>query len=144
MTATHRLSDRTRINAAGRMDVAKLVFELWKFFPIFLLRKARVKLEDRPVRTPELERPQMQQKITELALSETANHDSAFRRGRREGGHRACFGLTCPAAGKLLAQRSSRRKRRQGTEGPQHSELHLLKAVIGDDRSQGDTQRPRE
>src|SRR5205085_11445863 len=59
-----------RINAAGRMDVAKHVVELFEEKDFGKARELASLLDSR-----NRERQQMQQKITELALSETEDHD---------------------------------------------------------------------
>ena len=59
-----------RINAAGRMDVAKHVVELFEEKDFGKARQLAALLDSR-----NRERQQMQQKITELALTETEDHD---------------------------------------------------------------------
>ena len=59
-----------RINAAGRMDVAKHVVELFEEKSFGKARELASLLDSR-----NRERQQMQQKITELALTETETHD---------------------------------------------------------------------
>lgn len=78
-----------RINAAGRMDVAKHVIELFEE-PDFVKARHLAGILDARNR----ERQQMQQKITELALAETANHDSLhFVVVAGEGWHQGVIGL---------------------------------------------------
>jgi single-stranded-DNA-specific exonuclease len=78
-----------RINAAGRMDVAKHVIELFEE-PDFAKARQLASLLD----TRNRERQQMQQKITELALTETETHDGKhFIVVAGEGWHRGVIGL---------------------------------------------------
>jgi single-stranded-DNA-specific exonuclease len=78
-----------RINAAGRMDVAKHVIELFEE-PDFAKARQLANLLDSRNR----ERQQMQQKITELALTETETHDGKhFIVVAGEGWHRGVIGL---------------------------------------------------
>jgi len=78
-----------RINAAGRMDVAKHVIELFEE-PDFTKARQLANLLDSRNR----ERQQMQQKITELALAETETHDGKhFIVVAGEGWHRGVIGL---------------------------------------------------
>ena len=78
-----------RINAAGRMDVAKHVIELFEEQDFVKARQLAGVLDSR-----NRERQQMQQKITELALTETANHDSLhFVVVAGEGWHQGVIGL---------------------------------------------------
>ncbi len=78
-----------RINAAGRMDVAKHVIELFEEQDFVKARQLAGILDSR-----NRERQQMQQKITELALTETANHDCLhFVVVAGEGWHQGVIGL---------------------------------------------------
>ena len=78
-----------RINAAGRMDVARTVIELFEE-PDFAKARQLANLLD----TRNRERQQMQQKITELALAETESHDGKhFIVVAGEGWHRGVIGL---------------------------------------------------
>lgn len=78
-----------RINAAGRMDVAKHVIELFEEKDFGKARQLAALLDGR-----NRERQQMQQKITELALSETENHDGRhFVVVAGEGWHQGVIGL---------------------------------------------------
>ncbi|HTH51180.1 MAG TPA: single-stranded-DNA-specific exonuclease RecJ, partial [Pyrinomonadaceae bacterium] len=78
-----------RINAAGRMDVARHVIELFEE-PDFARARQLATLLD----TRNRERQQMQQKITELALTETETHDGKhFIVVAGEGWHRGVIGL---------------------------------------------------
>lgn len=78
-----------RINAAGRMDVAKHVIELFEEKDFGKARQLAALLDSR-----NRERQQMQQKITELALSETENHDGRhFVVVAGEGWHQGVIGL---------------------------------------------------
>ncbi|MBV9241422.1 MAG: single-stranded-DNA-specific exonuclease RecJ [Acidobacteria bacterium] len=78
-----------RINAAGRMDVAKTVIELFEE-PDFTKARQLANILD----TRNRERQQMQQKITELALSETETHDGKhFIVVAGDGWHRGVIGL---------------------------------------------------
>jgi len=78
-----------RINAAGRMDVARHVIELFEE-PDFTKARQLANLLD----TRNRERQQMQQKITELALTETETHDGKhFIVVAGEGWHRGVIGL---------------------------------------------------
>lgn len=78
-----------RINAAGRMDVAKHVVELFEEQDFGKARQLAGLLDSR-----NRERQQMQQKITDLALSETENHDGRhFVVVAGEGWHQGVIGL---------------------------------------------------
>jgi single-stranded-DNA-specific exonuclease len=78
-----------RINAAGRMDVAKHVIELFEEPDFAKARQLANMLDSR-----NRERQQMQQKITELALTETETHDGKhFIVVAGEGWHRGVIGL---------------------------------------------------
>ena len=78
-----------RINAAGRMDVAKHVVELFEEQDFGKARQLATVLDSR-----NRERQQMQQKITELALSETENHEGRhFVVVAGEGWHQGVIGL---------------------------------------------------
>ncbi len=78
-----------RINAAGRMDVAKHVIELFEEQDFGKARQLAGLLDSR-----NRERQQMQQKITDLALSETENHDGRhFVVVAGEGWHQGVIGL---------------------------------------------------
>lgn len=78
-----------RINAAGRMDVAKHVIELFEE-PDFAKARQLANVLD----TRNRERQQMQQKITELALTETeTHHGKHFIVVAGEGWHRGVIGL---------------------------------------------------
>lgn len=78
-----------RINAAGRMDVAKHVIELFEEQDFMKARQLAGVLDSR-----NRERQQMQQKITELALTETENHDGLhFVVVAGEGWHQGVIGL---------------------------------------------------
>ena len=78
-----------RINAAGRMDVAKHVIELFEEQDFVKARQLAGVLDSR-----NRERQHMKQKITELALTETANHDSLhFVVVSGEGWHQGVIGL---------------------------------------------------
>jgi len=78
-----------RINAAGRMDVAKHVVELLEETDFVRARQLASLLDSR-----NRERQQMQQKITELAFAEAAEHaDSNFIVVAGEGWHRGVIGL---------------------------------------------------
>lgn len=78
-----------RINAAGRMDVAKHVIELFEAQDFGEARRIAAVLDSR-----NRERQQIQQKITELALWETAEFsDQRFVVVAGEGWHRGVIGL---------------------------------------------------
>jgi single-stranded-DNA-specific exonuclease len=78
-----------RINAAGRMDVAKHVIELFEEQDFVKARQLAGVLDSR-----NRERQQMQQKITELALSETESHDGKhFIVVAGDGWHQGVIGL---------------------------------------------------
>lgn len=78
-----------RINAAGRMDVAKHVVELLEETDFVKARQLAALLDSR-----NRERQQTQQKITELAFAETAEHGlSDFVVVAGEGWHRGVIGL---------------------------------------------------
>ncbi|MFN0279665.1 MAG: single-stranded-DNA-specific exonuclease RecJ [Pyrinomonadaceae bacterium] len=78
-----------RINAAGRMDVAKHVVELFEEQDFGKARQLASLLDSR-----NRERQQMQQKITELALNETEDHDGKhFVVVAGEGWHQGVIGL---------------------------------------------------
>jgi single-stranded-DNA-specific exonuclease len=78
-----------RINAAGRMDVARHVVELFEA-PDFMAARQLASLLDSRNR----ERQQVQQRITELALLETATAaDSRFVVVAGEGWHQGVIGL---------------------------------------------------
>jgi single-stranded-DNA-specific exonuclease len=78
-----------RINAAGRMDVARHVIELFEAENFETARQLANLLDSR-----NRERQQVQQKITELALSETsANGDQHFVIVAGENWHRGVIGL---------------------------------------------------
>jgi len=78
-----------RINAAGRMDVAKHVVELLEETDFVKARQLASLLDSR-----NRERQQTQQKITELAFAEAAEHaDSNFIVVAGEGWHRGVIGL---------------------------------------------------
>jgi len=78
-----------RINAAGRMDIARHVVELFEA-PDFGKARELANLLDSRNR----ERQQVQQKITELALAETANRDGLhFVVVAGEGWHQGVIGL---------------------------------------------------
>lgn len=78
-----------RINAAGRMDVAKHVVELLEETDFVRARQLASLLDSR-----NRERQQTQQKITELAFAEVAeNADSKFIVVAGEGWHRGVIGL---------------------------------------------------
>lgn len=78
-----------RINAAGRMDVAGHVVELLEASAYGRARELAMLLDSR-----NRERQKMQQRITELALSETEHHDhSHFIVVAGEGWHQGVIGL---------------------------------------------------
>lgn len=78
-----------RINAAGRMDVARHVIELFEETDFGKARTLAALLDSR-----NRERQKMQQHITELALSETENHDGKhFVVVAGENWHRGVIGL---------------------------------------------------
>jgi len=78
-----------RINAAGRMDVARHVIELLEAPDFGKARTLAALLDSR-----NRERQQVQQTITELALSETANQsDGRFVVVAGEGWHQGVIGL---------------------------------------------------
>ena len=78
-----------RINAAGRMDIARHVVELFECEEFEPARQLAVMLDSR-----NRERQRMQQQITEMALLETANlFDSKFVVVAGEGWHRGVIGL---------------------------------------------------
>jgi single-stranded-DNA-specific exonuclease len=78
-----------RINAAGRMDVAKHVVELFETEDFNEARRLAAILDSR-----NRERQQVQQKITELALFETENlSDQRFVVVAGDGWHRGVIGL---------------------------------------------------
>lgn len=78
-----------RINAAGRMDVARHVIELFEETDFGKARQLAALLDSR-----NRERQKMQQHITELALSETENHDdNYFVVVAGENWHRGVIGL---------------------------------------------------
>jgi single-stranded-DNA-specific exonuclease len=78
-----------RINAAGRMDVAKHVIELFEAVDQAEARSLAGLLDSR-----NRERQQMQMRITELALTETETHDGKFFVVvAGEGWHRGVVGL---------------------------------------------------
>ncbi|HMU32962.1 MAG TPA: single-stranded-DNA-specific exonuclease RecJ [Pyrinomonadaceae bacterium] len=78
-----------RINAAGRMDVAKHVVELLEETDFVKTRQLASLLDSR-----NRERQQIQQKITELAFTEAAGHGSSnFIVVAGEGWHRGVIGL---------------------------------------------------
>ncbi|MBK8467233.1 MAG: single-stranded-DNA-specific exonuclease RecJ [Chloracidobacterium sp.] len=78
-----------RINAAGRMDVAKHVVELFEEKSFGKARELAALLDSR-----NRERQQMQQKITDLALTETETHDGKhFVVVSGEGWHQGVIGL---------------------------------------------------
>lgn len=78
-----------RINAAGRMDVAKHVVELLEETDFVKARQLASLLDSR-----NRERQQTQHKITELAFAEAAEHaDSNFIVVAGEGWHRGVIGL---------------------------------------------------
>ena len=78
-----------RINAAGRMDVARHVIELFEETDFSKARTLAALLDSR-----NRERQKMQQHITELALSETENHDGKhFVVVAGENWHRGVIGL---------------------------------------------------
>ncbi|MGB7200676.1 MAG: single-stranded-DNA-specific exonuclease RecJ [Pyrinomonadaceae bacterium] len=78
-----------RINAAGRMDVARHVIELFEETDFGKARQLAALLDSR-----NRERQKMQQHITELALSETENHDGKhFVVVAGENWHRGVIGL---------------------------------------------------
>ena len=78
-----------RINAAGRMDIARHVVELFECEEFEPARQLAAMLDSR-----NRERQRMQQQITEMALLETANlFDSKFVVVAGEGWHRGVIGL---------------------------------------------------
>ncbi|MFN0138815.1 MAG: single-stranded-DNA-specific exonuclease RecJ [Pyrinomonadaceae bacterium] len=78
-----------RINAAGRMDVARHVIELFEEADFGKARQLAALLDSR-----NRERQKMQQHITELALTETENHDGRhFVVVAGENWHRGVIGL---------------------------------------------------
>lgn len=78
-----------RINAAGRMDVARHVIELFEEADFGKARSLAALLDSR-----NRERQKMQQHITELALTETENHDGRhFVVVAGENWHRGVIGL---------------------------------------------------
>lgn len=78
-----------RINAAGRMDIARHVIELFEAEDFETARQLANMLDSR-----NRERQQVQQKITELALSESsANGDQNFVIVAGENWHRGVIGL---------------------------------------------------
>lgn len=78
-----------RINAAGRMDVARHVIELFEEADFGKARQLAALLDSR-----NRERQKMQQHITELALTETENHDGKhFVVVAGENWHRGVIGL---------------------------------------------------
>lgn len=78
-----------RINAAGRMDIAKHVIELFEEKEFGRARELASLLDSH-----NRERQQMQQKITELALSETETHDGQhFVVVAGENWHKGVIGL---------------------------------------------------
>jgi single-stranded-DNA-specific exonuclease len=78
-----------RINAAGRMDVARHVIELFEETDFGRARQLAALLDSR-----NRERQKMQQHITELALSETENHvGKHFVVVAGKGWHRGVIGL---------------------------------------------------
>lgn len=77
-----------RINAAGRMDVAKHVVELFECEDFAAARKLASLLDTR-----NRERQKMQQQITDLALLEVAGRDDDFVVVYGDGWHRGVIGL---------------------------------------------------
>ncbi|MFZ1699414.1 MAG: single-stranded-DNA-specific exonuclease RecJ [Pyrinomonadaceae bacterium] len=78
-----------RINAAGRMDVARHVVELFEADDFSKARELAALLDSR-----NRERQQVQQRITELALSETESQDGAhFVVVSGDGWHQGVIGL---------------------------------------------------
>ena len=77
-----------RINAAGRMDVAKHVVELFECEDFASARKLASLLDTR-----NRERQKIQQQITDLALLEVAGHDDDFVVVAGDGWHRGVIGL---------------------------------------------------
>lgn len=78
-----------RINAAGRMDVARQVVELFEAADFATARRLAEQLDSR-----NRERQRVQQQITELALLETASFETAnFVVVAGEGWHRGVIGL---------------------------------------------------
>lgn len=78
-----------RINAAGRMDVARHVVELFEADGYGTARELAMLLDSR-----NRDRQKMQQKITELALTETETHDGKhFIVVAGEGWHQGVIGL---------------------------------------------------
>jgi single-stranded-DNA-specific exonuclease len=77
-----------RINAAGRMDVAKHVVELFECSEFDGARRLATLLDTR-----NRERQTMQQQITELALSEVGGREDDFVVVAGEGWHRGVIGL---------------------------------------------------
>lgn len=101
MTSTHigfRIAPR--INAAGRMDVARHVVELFEATDFAEARRIAEMLNSR-----NRERQEIQQRITELALSESAKHGAGkFVVVSGEGWHRGVIGL----AASRIAERLNR------------------------------------
>jgi single-stranded-DNA-specific exonuclease len=77
-----------RINAAGRMDVAKHVVELFECREFEAARKLASLLDTR-----NRERQKMQQQITELAIMELIGRDDDFVVVAGDGWHRGVIGL---------------------------------------------------
>jgi single-stranded-DNA-specific exonuclease len=78
-----------RINAAGRMDIAKHVIDLFEETNFTKARELAVLLDNH-----NRERQKMQQKITELALTETLDHDGKhFVVVAGDGWHKGVIGL---------------------------------------------------
>jgi len=78
-----------RINAAGRMDIAKHVIDLFEETNFTKARELATLLDNH-----NRERQKMQQQITELALAETENHDGKhFVVVAGEGWHKGVIGL---------------------------------------------------
>jgi single-stranded-DNA-specific exonuclease len=88
-----------RINAAGRMDVARHVVELFECENFDSARKLAALLDAR-----NRERQKMQMQITELALAEVAGRDDDFVVVAGDGWHRGVIGL----AASKIAERVNR------------------------------------
>lgn len=116
-----------RINAAGRMDVARHVVELFESEDFAAARKLASLLDAR-----NRERQKMQQQITDLAILELAGRDDDFVVVAGEGWHRGVIGL----AASRIAERTNRPTIVLSTEnGVAHgsarsvSTFHLLNAL---------------
>jgi single-stranded-DNA-specific exonuclease len=117
-----------RINAAGRMDIARHVIELFEAEDVEEARRLAVLLDSR-----NRERQQVQQKITELAIYETENIDQQhFIVVAGENWHRGVIGLAASKIAERLYRPTVVLSIENGYahgSGRSVGEFHLLSAL---------------